>query len=425
MSNTTQAGIGRRELLGAAGAFLIIKPELVRGTQRNSAVRAALFGCGGRGTGVAVSFTENTSAQYVALGDLFQEQTERTQAALNAAAAKASKASIGTESIFNGPGALEKILHSGVDAVHIATPPYFHPVHLEAVVAAGKHVYMEKPAAVDVPGAKRVIRAGERAQGKLSLAVGFQLRHATPYVQLVERIRKGAIGDLVCGLSYYYAGAIPMPDRPGASPTVRRLRNWLHDRVLSGDILVEQNIHLIDVNNWIAGAHPVSAQGTGGRAGRNDLGNCWSHYNVNYTYPNQVHITVASTQFIQGSWDVAMRYFGTAGCAEMHYDSPVRITGPQKWDFPLGAAEQSTDLSKAVVGSFKGALDDADAMKQKHYIESIVSGKFLNQARQGAESTLSAILGRQAAYTGRPWTWEELLKVEETWDAHIDVNKLV
>jgi predicted dehydrogenase len=279
--------------------------------------------------------------------------------------------------------------------------------------------------AVDVPGAKRVMRAGARAKGKFSVAVGFQLRHATPYVQLVERVQKGAIGPLVCGLAHYYASALPLPDRPGASPALRRLRNWLHDRVLSGDILVEQNIHLIDVNNWIVGAHPVSAQGTGGRAGRTDQGDCWGHYNVNYTYPNNVHITLTSTQFGEGGWDVAMRYFGTVGAAEMHYDAPVRITGPQKWEFPLGPAGPATETAAAVVGAFKGALDDADAMKQKRFIGSILSGALINEAEQGAESTLSAILGRQAAYTGRPWTWPELLKLEERWDARLDIARLV
>ena len=416
--------IDRRSFLGAAGAFLIIKPELVRGTQRNSAVRMALLGCGGRGTGVATSFTETTGAQYIALGDLFQEQTERSQTAINAAAQKAGKAAVDPSLIFNGPNAIERVVTSNaVDAVHIATPPYFHPEHLEAAVAAGKHVYMENPVAVDVPGARRVMRAGEKAKGKLSLAVGFQLRHATPYVQLVERIRQGAIGSPVCGLSHYYAGAIPMPPRPEASPNERRLRNWLHDRILSGDILVEQNIHLVDVNNWILQAHPVMAQGTGGRAGRTDQGDCWGHYNVNYTYPNNVHITLTSTQFIQGGWDVAVRVFGTGGNAELHYDAPVRITGPQAWSFP-GLGAQVTDTSAAVVGAFKGALDDADQMKQKHVINAITSGSFINEAQQGAESTLSAILGRQAAYTGRPWKWDELLRVEEIYDAKIDIRKL-
>jgi predicted dehydrogenase len=418
--------LDRRAFVAGAGAFLVIKPERVRGSQRNSAVRMGLLGCGGRGTGVAVSFTEETSAQYVALADLFQEQTERAQKSLGQAAGKRGKPGVGSSMLFHGPQCLEQLLAArDVDCIHIATPPYFHPGQFEACAAASRHVYLEKPVAVDVPGAKRVMRAGERLKGKASVAVGFQLRHATPYVQLVERVRRGDIGNIVCGLTHYYAGAIPRPDWPNATPAERRLRNWVHDRVLSGDILVEQNIHLIDVTNWVLQGRPVSAQGTGGRAGRTDKGDVWSHFNVNYTYPNDVHVTLASTQFIEGAWDVAMRYFGTTGNAEMRYDAPVRITGANKWDFPgLGAPGQVTDTAAAVTGAFKGALDDADASKQKHFIESIVSGSFLSQASQGAESTLSAILGRQAAYSGRPWTWDELLKLEEVWDAKLDVAKL-
>jgi predicted dehydrogenase len=424
---TTESGsLGRRAFVVGAGSFLIIKPELVRGSQRNSAVRMALLGCGGRGTGVAASFSQETSAQYVALADLFQEQTERAQKTVRDAAAKKGKPGVESSMLLYGPDCLKRLLDAkDIDAIHIATPPYFHPEHLEACAAAGKHVYLEKPVSVDVPGARRVMRAGEKLKGKASVAVGFQLRHATPYVQLVERVRRGDIGSLVCGLTHYYAGPINRPDWPNATPGERRLRNWIHDRVLSGDILVEQNIHLIDVTNWILGAHPQSAQGTGGRAGRTDKGDAWSHYNVNYTYPNNVHITLTSTQFVLGGWDVGMRYFGSNGYAEMRYDAPVRIVGPNKWDFPgLGAPGPVTDTAAAVTGVFKGALDDADQKKQQHFIESIVSGRFLSETQQGAESALSAILGRQAAYTGRTWTWDELLKTNEVWDAKLDVAKL-
>jgi predicted dehydrogenase len=416
----------RRNFLGAAAGIMILKPALVRGTQRNSAVRMALFGCGGRGTGVAVSFTHATAAQYVALGDLFQEQTERAQAALSKAVAKAGKAPVAPQMLFHGPKSLDQLCESkDIDAIHIATPPFFHPEQLERCAGSGKHVYLEKPVAVDVPGCKRIMRAGEKMQGRASLAVGFQLRHATPYVQLLERAKGGDLGQIVCGLSHYYASALPMPKRDNVSPNERRLRNWLHDKVISGDILVEQNIHLVDLNNWFLGAVPLRAQGTGGRNGRQDPGDCYSHYNVTYTYPNDVHVTLTSTQFIQGAWDVAVRLFGTDGNAEMRYDAPVRITGRKPWNFPgLGPPGQVTDTAAAVAGAFKGALDDADAMRQRHFIDSITSGRFINEAKQGAESTLSAIMGRQAAYTGRTWSWEDTMKSNETWELKLDPARL-
>jgi predicted dehydrogenase len=415
----------RRAFLGTAG-LLILKPDLVHGSQNNSTVRMALFGCGGRGTGVAESFTEHTSAQYVALGDLFQDQLGKAKDAIDKASAKAGKAAIDPSKMYYGTDALDKLCASkDIDAIHIATPPYFHPEHFAKAAASGKHVYLEKPVAVDVPGARKVIATGQKVGSKASVAVGFQLRHATPYVQLAERIRKGQMGDIVCGLSNYYASAIPRPEWPNASPNERRLRNWIYDKVLSGDILVEQNIHLIDFNNFLLGAHPVKVSGACGRKGRKDKGDCSSHFNVTYTYPGGIDVTVTSTQFIDGGWDVAMRLFGTKGCSLAKYDAPVNITGLDPWEFPgLGDSGQVKDAAKAAAGNFKGALDDADAMKEKHFIESITSGKFINEAAQGAESTMTAILGRYAAYTGRSWNWEELAKVTEVWSSGLNLAKL-
>lgn len=416
----------RRSFIGAAGAGLsILRPDLVLGTQRNSAVRLALFGCGGRGTGVAGSFLANTTAVVTALGDLFQGQIAKAKDRLDTAAAKAGKPAIDRSQLFAGPDSLERLLASReVDAVLIATPPYFHPEHLAKAVASGKHVYCEKPVAVDVAGCRAVIETGKKAGGRLSLAIGFQLRHAPPYVQIRERIRQGDLGALVCGLSHYYAGAIRRPEWPNASPQERRLRNWIHDKVLSGDIFVEQNIHLVDLNNWLLEARPLSAQGTCGRRGRRDQGDCSSHFNVTFTYPNDVHVTVTSTQFIEGEWDVAVRLFGEEGNAELRYDAPVRITGRKPWNAPGVGKPEKTETAAAVTGAFKGAIEDADAEKERHWIESITNGRHINEAEQGAESTFSAILGRTAAYTGRTVTYEEVVQSGEKWDAGLDVRRL-
>jgi len=420
MTNTS-----RRAFLATAGV-LALKPELVRGSQRNSAPRMALFGCGGRGTAVAESFTEHTAAQYVALGDLFQAQTEVAKAAIDKVAAKSGKAPIDSSQLFYGPDSLARLCASKeIDIIHIATPPYFHPQHFAQAAASGKHIYCEKPVAIDVPGVKSVIDTGRLVGSKASVAIGFQLRHATPYVQLAERVRQGQCGDIVCGLAHYYASAIARPEWPNASPRERRLRNWIYDKVLSGDIIVEQNIHLVDFNNWILGAHPLAASGVCGRKGRRDSGDCSSHFNVNYTYPGDIHITLTSTQFIEGAWDVGMHMFGTTGNFEARYDAPVKITGRNPWEFPgLGVPGQNKDAAAAAVGAFKGALDDADARKEQHFIDSITSGNFINEAAQGAESTLSAMLGRYAAYSGRTWSWDELLAVNEKLDSGLDVAHL-
>jgi myo-inositol 2-dehydrogenase/D-chiro-inositol 1-dehydrogenase len=417
--------VGRREFIGAAAAgagVTILKPSLVFGTQANSAVRLALLGCGGRGTNVTGSFIANTGAVVTALGDLFPDQLEKGKAALDAEAAKAGKPAIDAKNLFRGPDAYKKLFACpDVDAVYIATPPYYHPMHLEASLAAGKHTYVEKPVAVDVPGAKKVMAIGKQYDGKKSLAVGFQIRHASPYVELAKRIHEGQIGAPVCGQIHYFASALNRPDFADKSPVEQRLRNWVWDRALSGDTIVEQNVHIIDVTNWMFDAHPVEATGHGGRAGRTDKGDCSSHFNCVYMYPNDVHVSFASTQFGVAAWGVGMQYYGTKGCAEARYDAPVRISGETQWEFPGLGKPQAVDAATAATGRFNGALDDADPNKQKSFIESITSGKLLNEAQTGAEAALSGILGRMAAYTGRKVTWDEMMKSTEVYDPKIDL----
>ena len=427
MDNTFNHKIGRREFLGAATAAsaMILKPGLVWGTAANSAVRLGLLGCGGRGTAVSTSFIENAGARVVALGDLFPDKLAATRKKIDEVQAAKGYAALDSSQLFQGPKACEQLLASKeVDAVYIATPPYYHVEHLEAAVAAKKHVYVEKPAGIDVPGAKRIIKAGEKVKGQFSLAVGFQIRHATPYVELVRRIRGGALGKIVAGLAYYYCPAIPMPPWPAsASPAEQRLRHWLYYRSLSGDIIVEQNVHVIDICNWILQGHPEKAAGAGGRVGRTDEGDCFSHFNVVFTYPADVHISFGSTQFGKAGWDAAVFMYGPRGGSESHYDHRVFIKGEEPWDVGLGPAQQ-TSQNAAAAGQFKGALDDADAMKEKAFIMSITSGNYLNEAATGAESALSGMLGRTAAYTGHEITWDELLRSEEVLDPAIDLNKL-
>ena len=414
----------RREFLGVAAVaagVTILKPRLVFGTQANSAVRLGLLGCGGRGRNVMGSFLENTSAVLTAIGDMFQDNLEAGKKELDGVAAKFGKPAVDPSRLFRGPQAYEQLFASkDIDAFYVASPPYFHPAHLEAAIAAGKHIYLEKPVAVDVPGCKKVMALGERAKGKVSLAVGFQIRHATPYVELAKRIHAGEIGEPVSGQIHYFASAINRPDWPNASPAERRLRNWVHDKALSGDIIVEQNVHIIDVTNWLLRGHPVMAVGSGGRAGRTDQGDCWSHFNLVFTYPGSVHVGFGSTQFGKAAWGVGMQYYGTKGCAEARYDAPVRISGETNWEFPGLGKPPATDQAAAVTGAFRGALEDADPNKQKAFIESITSGKLLNEASLGAESALAGILGRMAAYTGEEVTWDKMMKSKEVWDPKMD-----
>src|SRR5256714_9803589 len=411
---------------GTAGA-MFIKPELVRGSAANSAVRVGLLGCGGRGTEGASNLIDTGGARVVALADLFQDQLDKARAHFDQMQQGKGYAALDASQLFVGPDAYHRIAASKeIDAIVIATPPYYHPHHLEAVVAAGRHVYLEKPVAVDVPGALKVIEIGKRAENKLSLDVGFQIRDCPPFVELVNRIHNGALGNIACGEAHYLTGYIDRPAWPNASPVERRLRNWVHDRTLSGDIIVEQNIHVIDICNWILKDHPVKASATGGRQGRPaDDGDCYGNYNVVFNYPNNVDVTFSSTQFAKGWWDVTERFFGTKGTSQSPYIGPLGIWGEEPWQSPSSAPKDSGQPQAfSVTGNFRSNLEQADPEKKKAFVASILSGKFHNQAAAGAESALSCMMARTAAYTGREITWEETLRSKEVWDAHLDLNKL-
>ena len=421
------AKVDRRKFIGAAATtagMLLLKPELVRGTAANSAVRVALLGCGGRGTEDATNMIDTGGARVVALGDLFQDQLDKARDNFNRIQQAKGYPELDPSQLFVGPNAFQQVATSKeVDAIVIATPPYYHPQHLEAAVAAGKHVYLEKPVAVDVPGALKVIEIGKRAQGKLSLDVGFQIRDCPPFVEMVKRIHGGALGKIICGESHYFAGYLDRPAWPDATPVERRLRNWVYDRALSGDIIVEQNIHVIDICNWVLKAHPLKASASGGRAGRPTDGDVYGNYDVLFHYPDGVDVTFSSTQFAKGWWEVTERFFGTKGTSQSPYSGPLGIWGDEPWQAE-GTPAKDAGQAFSATGKFTSNLEFADREKKKAFVESITSGSLHNQADKGAESALSCMMARTAAYTGREVSWEETLKSREAWDPKIDLNKL-
>src|SRR6266704_5973011 len=421
--------LNRRKFLGVAAAtagVMFIKPGLVRGSAANSAIRVGLLGCGGRGSEDATNLIDTGGARVVALADLFQDQLDKARSHFDKVQQAKGFSAVDASQVFAGADAYKQIAASKeVDAIVVATPPYFHPQHLEAVVAAGKHVYLEKPVAVDVPGAKRVIEIGKRAEGKLSLDVGFQIRHCPPFVEMVRRIHAGALGKIACGEAYYLTGYLDRPTWPNAAPAERRLRNWVYDRALSGDIIVEQNIHVIDICNWVLQSHPLKASATGSRLGRpvND-GDVYGNYNAVFQYPDGVDITFSSTQFAKGWWDVTERFFGTKGTSQSPYRGPLGIWGDEPWQWEASAPKDATDKGFSVTGKFTSNLELADPEKKKAFVASITSGNFHNQAAKGAESALSCMMARTAAYTGHEVTWDALMKSAEVWDPKIDLNKL-
>lgn len=395
----------------ASTGLMFVRAESVYGTPANSAIGLGIIGCGGRGNYVGEEFVKNTEARVVALADMFDDRLAASQEHFNKLSNEKGNGAIPAANVFKGPNAYEKLARSkDVDIVLITSPPYFHPGHFATAVEGGKHVYLEKPVATDVYGCKEVIKTGQRAQGKVSVHVGFQKRYSDAYRAMVERIHQGEVGDIVLGQSFYYTNDLDRQNKPGMSELEARLRNWVFDRALSGDILVEQNIHIIDACNWALKSPPVKAMGSGGRIVRKDIGDTWDHYIMTFFYPNGVEVSFNSNQFRNKAYRVqGERFFGTKGVAESHHRGPVQITlnSGEQWD------AGTTD-----------ALATAVANKVKAFVEGIKQSRFDNQAQQGAESTLSVILGRTAAYTGRELKWDELLHTDTKWDVKLDLGAL-
>ncbi|MFP5210111.1 MAG: Gfo/Idh/MocA family protein [Acidobacteriota bacterium] len=419
----------RREFLqataGAASGMLLVKPGLAFGYQANSAVRLGLLGCGSRGTHVATSFSQNTTAQVVALADLFPDQLKAGHEHFNQVNAALGRAAIDSKLLFRGPHAFEQLAASpDVDLIQISTPPFFHVQHLEAAVAAGKHVYCEKPVGVDVRQARQALEIAKRVKPTQSVDIGFECRSAPPIAAIAERIKGGALGQIASITSYYFAPASKEKVVPGASADEYRLRNWLWYRNLSGDILVEQNIHIIDLANWMLGARPLKATATGGRNILRHPGDCWDNYQVDFTYPGEVHVSFSSTQFGDyGVFEAGLRLFGAAGCATVPYAGPVQIVGSQAWAWKDSMATAAGSGKFAANGAFEDNLAFADRDKDRTFIDSIVSGPAHNQIAAGVEPALSCMMGRMAGYQGREITWEDLMAHGENYELGMNLDQ--
>jgi myo-inositol 2-dehydrogenase/D-chiro-inositol 1-dehydrogenase len=417
----------RRQFLqtGTACGLLLLKPSTAFSYQANSAVRLGLLGCGNRGTAVATSFAKNTTAQVVALADIFPDKLALGRSHFDSLNASLGHAPIDSKLLFQGAHAFEQLAaSSGVDLIQISTPPFFHVQHLEAAVAAGKHVYCEKPVGVDIAQAKHALEIAKRVQPTQSVDVGFQCRSAPPLAAIGEKIKAGALGKLASIAGNYNAPASLEKPHPGASADEQRLRNWLWYRALSGDILVEQNIHIIDLCNWLLGAHPLAATATGGRNVLTHAGDCWDNYQVDFTYPQGIHFSFTSTQFGDGGFiNAGLSMFGGDGSATLPYSGPVQILGKQAWAW--GESMNTTPGSGkfAANGSFNDNLAFADREKERSFIESITVGPKHNQIAAGVETALSCMLGRMAGYEGREVTWDQLLAHGETYQLGMNLQQ--
>ena len=406
----------------AISAAIILKPGIVFGSRANSAIRIGIIGCGSRGTAVISSMSKHTNTNIIAMADLFEDKLKTITPVLNQLNAAKGFPAISPANIFQGSKAYLKLLElKDVDAVLISTPAYTHPTFMEAAVAAGKHVYCEKPVATDTAGCKRIQQVGEGLKGKLSVVIGFQIRYATPYAEMVKRIHRADIGDIVTAQLYYLSSGTKINEFKNVSDDEFRIRNHFHFHALSGGILLDQGIHMLDICNWTLKSNPTKAVGTGGNKGGPDKGDAWNNYQVLYQYPGNINVSFHSTQVGPSFGDVCCRYIGTKGMAEAHYSGGVFIKGDNQWDSGIAKSGSELTPQQQAAGVFLSSLHDADANKEKAFINSIETGNHLNETASGAVSTLTAILGREAAAAGKEMSWDDMLRSPQQLDPKLNL----
>lgn len=407
--------LSRRSLLTGASAFTILQPHLVRGAGKEK-LRAGIVGCGGRGTqAVADLLTGNENVELVAMADVFEDHLETSLANLRDpkflghhagivverdGAAKQMTAQDLADSIvprikvqpdahFVGFDAYQKLVKSDLDIVMLTTPPGYRPIHFEAAIEAGKHVFTEKPIATDATGARRFMAAGRKAtEKKLTVMSGAQRHEDKPYVETVQKIHDGAIGDIQALYSYYLSGPVfhAQARDPKWGDMEWEHRNWYSFLWLCGDQIVEQHFHNIDFMNWVMGGHPERVVASGGAAWRPReplYGNIYDHMASDFTYANGVHLSSQCRQYPKGVYsNVSDLIVGTKG----------RSTG-----LDLGA--------KGISAYAQEHIDMVDSIQGRR--------PYINQSIPIAESTLTCIMARESAYSGMAITWDQILNSQQ------------
>jgi len=379
-------------------------------------IRIGVVGCGGRGTGAVLDalqaateviypmdtyHTEDAAegaraaargVQIVALADVFQDRLERCRQQLQKVGMPVSK-----DRCFIGFYAYEKVMNlPDVNYVILATPPNFRPAHLRAAVEAGKHAFVEKPVAVDATGVRSVIESGEIARKKsLAIGAGTMRRRENGSCETTRHVQEGMIGDIIACEAIWSGGELwSVKRQPSWTDMEDQLRNWLYYTWLSGDFIVEQFVHNLDVINWVLGEHPVKAFAMGGRQVRTDsrFGNIYDHFSVEYQYASGVRCFAMDRQTKGCANRVEEVFLGTKGMA--------RFGLFRRWGINLKSGKQ---------WRFSGPRNNPYHQEHQDLINSIRSGRPINEARQLAESTLTAIMGREATYSGQSIEWEDAM----------------
>jgi predicted dehydrogenase len=407
--------ISRRSLLGGASAFTIVKPFQVRGAGKET-LRAGLVGCGGRGTQAVVDMlTGNENVELVAMADIFEDHLEGSLKrladpkflALHAgitverggqakqmtgeelAASILPRIKVDPDRRFTGFDGYKKLLASGIDVVMLTTPPGYRPMHFEAAVEAGKHIFAEKPIATDATGVRRFMAAARRsAEKKLTVMSGAQRHEDRPYVETIGKIRDGAIGDVVALNSWYLSGPVfhAQARDPKWGDMEWQHRNWYSFIWICGDQIVEQHFHNIDFMNWVMGTHPERVVASGGAAWRPRqplYGNIYDHMVSEFTYANGVRLSSHCRQYQRGAFNnVSDLIVGTKG----------RSTG--------------TDLgAKGINAQVQEHIDMVNSIQGR--------APYVNQAMAIAESTLTCIMARESAYSGMAITWDQIMNSQQ------------
>lgn len=402
--NTKQTSdLSRRQFLAQAGvgiaALSTTSLTVAQGSVANSKIRLGVVGCGKRGQWITALFAAHGGYEIVGLADYFEA----------AVAEAATKFKIAAGQTFTGLKCAEKMIaKGGLDAVAIISPPYFHPEQAAAAVAAGLNVYLAKPVAVDVPGCQSIAASGTaaRKKGKVFL-VDFQTRTNEFYKEAIRRVHTGSIGELCFGETSYHAERLTIKGELGAPEA--RLRNWVFDKALSGDVIVEQHIHALDVMSWILKeTPPTRCTGTGGRRVRVDVGDAWDHFALLYEYPNQVGVTFSSRQFdAHGTpGGILNRMFGTKGVLMTAYGGDVMIRGGAETFYRGGKTTAIyKEGAQANIAAFHAQVMNKDVANLT--VEPSVT------------SNLVAIMGRMAAYEGRAVTWAEVVASKKKMQADL------
>jgi predicted dehydrogenase len=382
--------LNRASAAGAASAFTIVRPELVRG-QGKEMLTAGVVGCGGRGTQAVADFlTGSENTQVTAMADLFEDKLETSLRRLREDerfAPVASRVKVDPDKRFVGFDAFQKLLATDVDVVFLATPPGYRPAHFEAAINAKKHVFCEKPFGTDPVGVRRFMDAVKKSeQLKLTVVTGAQRRFQKDYMDAVDRIKQGGIGD-VTALYAYWVGTPVIQQPKGRDPKWGDMtwqhRNWYSFVWICGDQVVEQHLHNIDVCNWVMGTHPVKVVASGGAVWRPQdevHGNIYDHLSADFEYANGVRMSSYCRQFPRGlHTNISEQVVGTTG-KFLSKDLPRPSVNPY-------VAEHT-----ALVNSIRG------------------DGPYINHGMAVAESTMTCVMARESAYSGEEITWDQMMK---------------